>query len=173
MLLGLHTRKHRCASPSANAEFVHPFQGCKAIVGVDTRLSRLIQLIRENVQHELAVALGVDMPVCVLVQELAKLGRVDQVAVVGHTDAVWTVDVEWLCLGVRAASGRGVSKVTQSHEARKVRDPGAIVEDLGGHTVALALVEAATATAAHDTRRILPAMLEKVERIVTLYRGRL
>jgi hypothetical protein len=47
------------------------------------------------------------------------------------------------------------------------------VEDLGGHAVTLALVEASTATAAHNARRILSAMLEEVERIVTLDRSRL
>ena len=162
MLHGFITCKHGCTCPSANAKIVHPFQGCKAIVGVDTGLSSLVQLIGEDVQHKLTVALRVDMPVCVLIEELAELRRINQVAVVGHADAVRAVHVEWLCLSVRAATGCGITKVAQSHEAREVRNTGAIVEDLGGHTIAFALMEAATRATADDTGSVLAAMLEKI-----------
>jgi hypothetical protein len=158
----LSTCKHSRTCPSTNAELIHSFQGCKAIVGVDTRFPSLVQLVCEDVQHKLAIALCVDMPVRVLIEEFAELRRIDQVAVVGHADTVRAVDVKGLSLGIRAATCRWVSKVAESHEAREVRNTGAIVEDLGGHSVALALVEATASTAAHDACRILSAMLEKI-----------
>jgi hypothetical protein len=63
--------------------------------------------------------------------------------------------------------------MTEAHEAGEVRDAGTVVEDLGGHTVAFALVKASASATADYSRRILAAVLEEIERIVNLDRGRL
>jgi hypothetical protein len=47
------------------------------------------------------------------------------------------------------------------------------MEDLGGHAVAFALVEAATGAAADYAGRILASVLEEVQRIVDFDRRRL
>jgi hypothetical protein len=92
------TSKHGSARPATNTELVHAFESSKAIVGIDTRLSSLIQLISEDVQHEFTVTLGIDMPVCFVVKSLAQCGSVDEVAVMGHGNTVWAVHVERLRL---------------------------------------------------------------------------
>jgi hypothetical protein len=63
--------------------------------------------------------------------------------------------------------------MSESHEAGQVGDARAILEDLGGHAVALALVEASASTATDDAGRILTAVLEKVESIMHFDRSRL
>lgn len=108
------------------------------------------------------------MSVCLVIKTLAQGGGVDEVAVVGHADAIRAVNVERLCFRVGAAAGGGVAKVTKAHVARQVSDTGSVLEDLGGHAVALALVETTTRAAAHDTSRILATVLEQVQRIVDL-----
>lgn len=108
-----------------------------------------------------------------VVKSLAQSGGVDEVAVVGHANAIGTVHVERLCFCICAAASSRVSQVTKAHEARQVGDPGAISKDPGGHAIALALVEAPTSTAAHDPGSILASVLEQVERIVDLDRCRI
>jgi hypothetical protein len=166
------TCKHSCACPSANATLIHPFQGCKAIASIDTRLASLIELAGEDVQHQLAVALSVDMPMGILIQEAPQLGGINKVPVVCEANSIRAVHVKGLRFRVRAAASRRVSKVAEAHEARELRDAGAVVEDLGCHSVALALVEAAARGTGDDACGILPAVLEQVERIVDFNGGR-
>jgi hypothetical protein len=90
-----------------------------------------------------------------------------------HADSVRAVHIERLCLCVGAAASGGVSQVTKTHEARKIRDASAVVEDLGGHAVALALVKATASAATDYAGRILAAVLEEIQRIVDLDRRRL
>jgi hypothetical protein len=52
--------------------------------------------------------------------------------------------------------------VSEAHETREIRDAGAIMEDLGGHAIAFALMESATRATADDTGRVLAAMLEEI-----------
>jgi hypothetical protein len=94
-----------------------------------------------------------------VVKTFSERGRIDEVAIVRHADSVRAVHIERLCLCIGAAAGRGVSKVAETHEARKVRDARAVVEDLGGHTVALALVEAPARTTADYASSILATVL--------------
>lgn len=108
-----------------------------------------------------------------VIESLAQRRGIDEIAVVSHADTVRAVDVEGLSFSIRTAAGGGVSQVAEAHEAGKVGHAGAVLEDLGGHTVALALVEATTGTAADYSGSVLPAMLEKVEGIVHLDRSRL
>ena len=168
-----HTSQHSSTSPSTGTQLVHPLQRRKAIVCINTCFARFVKLIRENVQHKFTVALGVDMPVSLVIESLAQCRCVDQVSVVRHANAVWAVDVERLGFGVcTAASGR-VSQMSEAHEARKVRDARAVLENPGSHTVTLALVEASTSAATDDTSGILATMLEEVEGIMHLDRCRL
>jgi hypothetical protein len=90
-----------------------------------------------------------------------------------HADSVRAVHIERLCLCIGAATCGRVSQVTEAHEARKIRDASAVVEDLGGHAVARALVKAPTSAAADYTGGILASVLEEVQRIVDLDRRRL
>lgn len=106
------------------------------------------------------------MPVCLVVEALSQRRSIDQVTVVRHTDAVRAVDVEGLSLRVRAATSSRVSQVAETHVAGQVGNACTILEDPGSHAVALALVEASTRAAAHDTGSILSTVLEQVQRIV-------
>jgi hypothetical protein len=103
-----------------------------------------------------------------VIESLAQCRGIDEVAIVRHTNTVRAVDVERLSLGVGAAAGCGVSKVAEAHEARKIGDTGTVLEDLRGHAVALALVEATTGTATDYSSSVLAAVLEEVECIVHL-----
>jgi hypothetical protein len=153
------TSKHGSARPTTNAKLVHSFQSCKAIAGIDTGLASLVELIGEDVQHELTIALCVDVSVGDLIKALSESWGVDEVAVVGHADTVRAVNIKRLSFRVGTAAGGGVAKVAKAHVARQICNTSAVLEDLGGHTVALALVEAATRAAAHDTRGILTTVL--------------
>ena len=58
--------------------------------------------------------------------------------------------------------------MTKAHEAWKVCHARAIGKDPRGHSVAFALVEATSVVTAHDTRRILAAVLQEIEGLVDL-----
>lgn len=103
-----------------------------------------------------------------LVEALAESRGVDKVAVVGHADAVGAVNVERLGFRIGAAASRGVAEVTEAHVARQISDASSVLKDLGGHAIALALVEASTRATAHDTSGILATMLKQIQSIVDL-----
>ena len=63
--------------------------------------------------------------------------------------------------------------MTKTHVSRQVSNASTVLEDLGGHAVALALVEATTGTATDYSGSILAAVLEKVEGVMHLDRSRL
>lgn len=105
----LHTSQHSGTCPSTSAKLVHPLQCREAVISVDTCLARLVELIREDIQHQLAIALRVDVSMSLVVQALAQRRGIDEVAIVSHTDAVRAVYVEGLSLRVCAAAGSGVS----------------------------------------------------------------
>lgn len=109
------------------------------------------------------------MSVRLVVKALAQGRCVDEVAVVGHADAVRAVHVERLGFRVGTAAGGGVAKMTKAHVAGEVSDAGSVLEDLGGHAVALALVETTTRAAAYDSGGILTAVLEQIQRIVDFH----
>jgi hypothetical protein len=88
-------------SPSSLAALVHARQGVEDILGVDTSLASLVQLIGEDVEHEFTVAVSVDMSVGFPVEKLTQLRCVGQVAVVAQADAVRAVHIERLSLSRR------------------------------------------------------------------------
>lgn len=110
------------------------------------------------------------MPMGFVVEETLELLSVDEVSVVRKTNAVRAVDIERLRFGVGATSSGGISQVTQTHKAGKIGHPGAVVEDLGGHTIALALIDAATRRAGSNPTGILSAMLKEIEGFVQFER---
>ena len=134
------TSQHGSASPTTNASGVHPTQAAEDILLVDTGFTSLVELTGEDVEHQLAVAIGIDVSVGLSVQKGSELLRIDQITIVSESDTVWTVDIEGLCLGARAASCSRISQVAQAHEAGKILNTAPIVEDLGSHAISLALV---------------------------------
>lgn len=103
-----------------------------------------------------------------LIQVTSELGSVDEVAVVSEADAVRRVDIEWLRLSVRTATGSRVSEVAKTHVARKVAHALAVVENFGSKTVAFALENLTTERAGRDTAGILSTVLEVVQRLQVL-----
>lgn len=75
------------------------------------------------------------MTVGLQIEKSLQFGSVDEIPIVGETNAIGTVDVERLGLGICTAAGSGVSQVSDAHGARKIGNSGTVVEDLGGHTV--------------------------------------
>ena len=74
-------------------------EGTEDVVGVDTGLAGLVQGVGKDVEHQLAVRVGVHMTMGLLVEIAAQGGSVDEVTVVSEADAVGRVDVERLTLG--------------------------------------------------------------------------
>ena len=89
--------EHGGASPAALAFCIGSLQGGEAVVAVDTCFSRFIQFVGEDVEHELAVAVGVDVAVGFLVQEALELRSIDEITIVREGDA-GGVDEERLSL---------------------------------------------------------------------------
>ncbi len=137
----VHTGKHRGTGPSALTLAIHAAETGKEILGIDSRLLRLVELVGKDVDHQLAVAVRVDVPMRLLVKEALELLRVDEVPVVRKANAVGTIDIEGLSLGIGAASSSRISQMTQAHESGQIADACAIVEDSGGHAIAFALVD--------------------------------
>ena len=154
--------KHSSTSPSSRASLVHASQSEKNILLSDTELSSLVQLIGEDVEHELRVTVSVDVAVGIVIEEAGELLGIDQIAVVCKGDAVRAVHVEWLSLSRCAASGGWVSKVPNAHETWEILSALPILKDLGGHAVALALVDAPSAGTGCDATSILSSMLQIV-----------
>lgn len=89
-------RDHRCACPTAMATAIHAPQGRKDVLLIDSGFSGLVEFAGKDVQHQLAVTVGVDVSVGLLVKELAQLRSIDEVAVVREDNSVGAVDVKWL-----------------------------------------------------------------------------
>ena len=153
--------QHSCAGPSTFTSLVHPTQTGKEVFPIHSGLLGLAQLVSEDVEHEFTVTVGVDVTVSLKIQMPLQLRGVDQVAIVGQTDTIGTVDVEWLGLSVGTATGRGVSQVTNSHESREVSHPSTVLEDAGRHSVGLELVNPSTGCAGCDTCSILTSIYAK------------
>ena len=96
------------------AAAVHALQGGKDVLLVDSGFSGLVEFAGKDVQHQLAVTVGVDVSVGLLVKELAKLRSIDEVAIVREDNSVRAVDVKWLGFRRRACARRGVSQVANS-----------------------------------------------------------
>jgi hypothetical protein len=129
--------QHCRACPPALTPIVHPAQGVEEILGIDAGLLCLVQLIGEDIQHQLAVAVGIKMAVGFEVQVALELYGVDQVAVMGEADAVRAIDIERLGLGHRARSGRGVTYMADAHAPWNPFKYGSVTEDLSNHAVLL------------------------------------
>ena len=138
------TGQHRSASPAADASPVHSAQARKEVFFVDASLLCLVKLVGEDIEHQLAIAICVDMPMGLVVKETLELLRVDEVSIMSKANTVRAVNVKRLRFRVGTASSRRISKMAQTHKSRKIRHPRAVVKDLGGHAIAFALIDAAT-----------------------------
>ena len=86
---------------------VHCPYGLEDILGSRGQIRGAAQLMGKEVDEDLAVAAGVEVPAAVLLYILGKLADIREVAVVGKRDAEGRVDVERLGLcGARGAGGR-------------------------------------------------------------------
>src|SRR5699024_9127458 len=107
--------------PCALALLIRTRQSLEDVVNIHSRLAGVVEGVGENVEHQLAVGVGVDMAVSLLVEEAAQLWGVCDVAVMGEAnlisacraglfdegnvpDAVRRVDVERLRLGALCGS---------------------------------------------------------------------
>ena len=91
------------------------------------------------------------MPMGFVIEPPSQGRGVDEISIMGHADAVWAVDIERLSFSIGAAASSWVPQMTKAHEARQIRDSSSLLEDLGGETVALTLVEASSSTAGDNT----------------------
>ena len=112
---------------------VQSAETAEQILVVDTGLFRLAKFVGKDVQHQLAVAVGVDMPVGLGIQVLSELVRVDEIAVMGEADTIGAIDVEWLRLYLGACPGGGIPQMAQAHTALENFEHRAVAEDLGDH----------------------------------------
>lgn len=69
-------------------------------MSIYTGLLRLIQLVGEDIQHQLAVTISVDMAMGFQVQVALEFHSVNEVTVVSEADSVGAVNIERL--GLRA-----------------------------------------------------------------------
>ena len=160
------TSKHGSAGPTTLALLVHALKSEETVGRVDTGLSSLVELVGKDVQHELTVALGVDVAMGFLIQITPEFGCVDEVTVVSKADAVRGVDVERLRLSICAAASSRVSEVADTHVTREIAHALTIVENLGCKSVALTLEELAAARACGNTASILATVLKVVQRLL-------
>lgn len=89
------------------------------------------------------------------IQVSLELWGIDEISIVSEANAVWTVYIEWLSLGIRATPCSGIPQVTNAHGARKVCYLGTILENLGCHTIGLELVDSTTRRTSSNTDSIL------------------
>lgn len=90
---------HGSDSPATLAPLVRLPEGNEDVVGVDTRLAGLVQGVGKDVEHQLAVRVGVHMTMGLFIEIAAQGGSVDEVTVVRKANAVGRVDVERLAFG--------------------------------------------------------------------------
>jgi len=86
-------------------------------------------------------------------------------------NSVWAVHVEGLRFGTRAGASSGISQVSETHETWEVLHSGSIMEDLGSHSIAFALIYSSTGGTSSYATSILSSVLEIVQRIVEVGSG--
>lgn len=67
---------------------------------VDPELARLLEIIRKDIEEELRIRVGVDMSVCVCVQELLELTGIGKVPIVAKNNTIGAIHIERLRLCV-------------------------------------------------------------------------
>lgn len=159
--LELLTSQHSGAGPATLAPLVHPAKTGKDILLVDTRFLGLTQLIRKDVQHQLAITVGVDVTMGFQIEIPLQLGGIDQISIVGQANAVRTIYIERLSLGICTASRSWISQMTNTHRTWKICDFGTVVEDFGSHAVRLQLVNSTAGRTGCNTSGILTSIYRK------------
>jgi len=117
-ILLTETRNHGCTRPATLTPLIHTRQRLEDILDVGTSFARLAQLMSKDIEHKLAIAVGVDVPMSDEIEELGQLWRINEVAIVGKANAMGAVAVKRLRFRTVARAGCWVSKMADSHCAR-------------------------------------------------------
>ena len=147
---------------AAHAPLVNPRHRVEDRVRVELERMGAGELAGEDVEQQLGIRLRVDVAELLPKHRLAQLTGVDQVAVVRQGDTVGGIDVERLCLVGGFASRGRIADVPDAHRAPE-RVHVVRLEHVAHHSVALALTD--RPVAGHDAGRVLPAMLQRGERV--------
>ena len=124
------------------------------------RASSLAKYVQEN----LGVRLGVHVTQIVSKHLLAERLGIDEVAVVGKRDPVGGIDVEGLCFLRRLASRGRIADVPDAHAPAQRLHVMRVWKT--SRTSPLALRWWTLRSQVNDAGRVLPAMLERGERVV-------
>ena len=90
------TCKHGCTRPPSFQPVVHSAQSREDILTIHTCLAGDPQLVCEYVHHQLAIALGLNVAMAFLVQELFQLRRIDEISVMSKANSVRVIGKKWL-----------------------------------------------------------------------------
>jgi hypothetical protein len=145
---------------------LHRADRLEHVVGLQLRAAGgLLQLVGEDVQQHLRVALGVDVAVVAGKQFGLQRLRIGEVAVVHQHDAVRRVDVErlrfFLAVGV---AGGGVAHLAQARVAGQAAHVAG-AEHVAHHALGLVHEELAFLLG-DDAGRVLAAVLQQQQRVV-------
>ena len=143
---------------------MHPGHRAEDVLLVDAELPLDLELVGKDVEQDLGVRLGIDMPQVVDEEVALQVLGIGQIAVMGQHDAVGGIDVEGLGLGGADRPGGGVANMAHTHIAPEL-DHVAGAKDIPNQPSVFAQVEF-VALAGDDPRRILAAVLEHKERVV-------
>lgn len=97
----------------------HELSDCsKDVIFVNTKFARLLQIVSQYIKEELAVTVGIDVPMSIMIKIVAKVWSVDKIAVlfsrgrlnrgaswsgrgkkayVSKHDTIRAINVKWLC----------------------------------------------------------------------------
>ncbi len=155
---------HRDDGVAARAALVQRLDGIEDLLRVQAVRRVLAELVREYVQEHFRVGVGIEVAVVLLLDETFELIRVDEIAVVGKTNAEGRVHVERLSFREAGAARRRIAHVTEAYVAGELQHVP-LEEHVADQAVALADAQAA-AVVRHDAGGVLPAVLEHRQRVV-------
>ena len=159
------TRYHRDRGVTAAATAMHALDRVKYIVLVEAEASSLhLELVREYVQQDFRIRLGIDVAPVLGEQLTLQFLRVGQIAVVRQGDTVGRIDVKGLRLSRRRTACGRIPDVAYAHGAAQF-DHVLHIEHVARQTIVLAQMQF-TALASHDPGRILTAMLQHQQGVI-------
>jgi hypothetical protein len=157
-------RDHRHGRVAAATTTMHALNGAEDVVLVDPQAVLRLQLMREHIEQDFRIGLGIDVAQILDEDVLLQLLGVGEVAVVRQHDAVGGVDIERLRLGGTRQTGGRVADMADPHIAAQVHHM-LVAEDVSRQARLLAH-EQTVAVAGDDTCGVLPAMLQDQQGVV-------
>src|SRR3989344_650925 len=151
-------------SIGAAAAPVHGGHGAEQVIRRETQLRHGLQLVRENIEQDLGIRIGVDVAQVLAVQLVLQLIGIREITVVRQRQAIGGVHVKRLGLGRGIAARGGIAHVADAHVALEAEHV-ALLEHVAHLAVVLAQMDALI-LAGEDTRGILTAMLQNQHAIV-------